>query len=117
MLQVEWNIDGVYKMKLPWFKKKKLQIPFEAGLNDNGDEPKIDFNSPTWRYIQKFVTSELQAARESNDTPHHDEVKTANIRGKIRFCKDLLELNNRAGNATGILNTAAFVPVMEKHNE
>jgi len=104
-------------MKIPWFNKKQKQVAFEAELKDNDVELKIDFNSPTWRYIQRFVTSELQAARENNDTPHHDEVKTALIRGKIRFCKDLLELDKRAGNATGILNAAAFVPVMEQHNE
>lgn len=83
-----------------------MKRPFEAKLQDNGEDDKIDFNSSTWRFIEKFVKSELNAARESNDSPHHGQVKTASLRGKIRFAKDILELDKRAGNATITQNAA-----------
>lgn len=92
-------------MKIPWFNKKEKQQPFEAELKSNEVEPKIDFNSPTWRYIERKLNKSLSEARESNDNPNHDETKTANTRGKIRAYKDLLALNKGAGKATaGILN-------------
>ncbi len=72
-------------------------------------EPKIDVNSPTWKFIVRWSETQLQAARERNDMPRLDEMKTAVLRGNIRTLKDILELPNpQAGlkktTALGILS-------------
>lgn len=99
-------------MKIPWFHKKELdqplEQPFEAELPDD-DVFEIDFNSPTWKYIEKYLQFSIQAERANNDSIHLNEQKTALIRGKIRAYKDFLDLNS-AGNTAGILNAAITSP-------
>lgn len=89
---------------MKWFNRKKKVQPFEAALPDAG-ELRIDIYSPTWRYIEQWAEKNLGLLRESNDSPRRTEAETAVIRGKIRFCRDLLELPTEAGKPTlGILN-------------
>lgn len=107
-------------MNIPFFNKKvereKKQVPFIAELTGDNDTEHcidtIDTNSPTWRYIEKYVKSELSGARESNDSPNRDIVKTSLLRGRIATCKDILALPDRAGDATGILNST--IEMLEK---
>jgi len=89
-----------------WFLKKKKQLPFDAALNDD-QEPGINIFSPTWKSIRAWAVVEIEDAKERNCSTKRTEVETAVIRGEIRKLKDLLELpTNRAGNTSGILNTA-----------
>ncbi len=86
-----------------WFNKKKQILPTEAEL-PQGQEPKLDINSPTWKYVVLWAEGELTAARERNDSPALDVTKTAVTRGKIRTLKDLLELPEAGNTALGILS-------------
>jgi hypothetical protein len=106
-----------YVLKLSFLNKKKeqdkKQVPFIAELTgDNDTEPYIDTNSPTWRYIEKYVKSELSGARVSNDSPNRDIVKTSLLRGRIAVCKDILALPGRAGDAMKIFNST--IVMLEK---
>lgn len=52
----------------------------------------IDFNSPTWRAIEKLASQQLGVLREKNDSPTLDAIRTAELRGRIASLKDLLAL-------------------------
>lgn len=96
--------------KLPWFKKSDSpQIPFEAALDTDGSrEPEIDFYSPTWKYVRRWLKDRLEAEKDTLCSRHLDENMTMFKRGRVKAYKDLLgEEPNSAGNtATGVLHTA-----------
>ena len=52
----------------------------------------IDFNSPTWRAIEKLASQQLTTLREKNDSLTLDAIRTAELRGRIASLKDLLAL-------------------------
>jgi hypothetical protein len=53
----------------------------------------FDRDSQTWRKLKKHLDDRIAALRIQNDGAH-DAVKTADIRGAIRFAKELLALGN-----------------------
>ncbi len=54
----------------------------------------LDPRSGTWAYLNKHLNAELVKAREANDSIRRTEIQTAEIRGRIRLIKELLELPN-----------------------
>ena len=56
----------------------------------------MDFNSPTWRAIEKLAGQQLTTLREKNDSLSLDAIRTAELRGRIAALKDLLALGNPA---------------------
>ena len=84
-----------------WFNKKQPKI-HEASLPTESDAV-IEINSPTWRFIQEWTSEEIDAARDKNDSRHHNEIDTAFIRGQIAKLKDLVDLPG-LDNRPGILN-------------
>ncbi len=70
-------------------------MPVEAKLqNDGHTEPRLDIDSPTWKYIEQWASEGLERRRVENDNQNLTEQKTANKRGQIRILKDLLDLPN-----------------------
>jgi hypothetical protein len=93
-------------MRIPWFKKKELALPFNAVLDQQREEAELDIYSKTWRYIEKWQQEQLNAEREKNDAPRRDAVETAFIRGKIQSLKDLAELGREASRPNDIRHNA-----------
>jgi len=56
---------------------------------------KIDRFSDTWKSLQLWLTYQLQVARERNDSPAFDEIRTAGLRGRIKLLKEILELPDK----------------------
>lgn len=56
----------------------------------------IDFNSPAWHGIRKWVEAELKKARDKNDAVSLSDIETAALRGEIRVLKRFLDLPNAA---------------------
>lgn len=46
-------------------------------------------NSPTWIFLRHWLAEELEILRKQNDKPLSPD-QTAELRGKIKFCKRLL---------------------------
>jgi hypothetical protein len=86
-----YMIDFFYRI----WTRKQAKVPREATL-DNGDpEPRIDVNSPTWRFIKRRTEERIACLREYNDKTHLDSAQTAVIRGGIKELKELLDAPNR----------------------
>ena len=60
----------------------------------NIDDGILDPRSGTWAFIQKQLNAELIKAREANDSNRRSELQTAEIRGRIRLIKELIDLPN-----------------------
>lgn len=60
-----------------------------------------DFQSKTWRRLTKAVSQEIDRLRESNDSPIHDQIKTAEIRGRISALKTIRGLADKANPRDG----------------
>ena len=56
----------------------------------------IDFNSPTWRAVERYAQQQITVLREKNDSQGLDVVRTADIRGRIAAWKELLALADPA---------------------
>jgi hypothetical protein len=96
---VRWS-----KLKKIWYNEPNPELPHEAALPDESDA-RIEPNSPTWRFITKWTSDEIDAARDRNDSRHRDEIDTAYIRGQIAILRDLAELPNAGrDNRPGILS-------------
>lgn len=52
----------------------------------------LDFTSPTWRAIERYVNAQLDMLRTKNDSPTLDALRTAELRGRIAAWKELLAL-------------------------
>ena len=55
----------------------------------------IDFSSPAWHQIKRWIQVELDKARLKNDADISD-IHTAALRGEIRLLKRILDLPNQA---------------------
>ena len=55
----------------------------------------IDFSSPAWHQIKRWIQEELEKARLKNDAAL-DQIHTAALRGEIRLLKRILDLPNQA---------------------
>ena len=55
----------------------------------------IDFSSPAWHQIKRWIQAELEKARLKNDAAL-DQIQTAALRGEIRLLKRILDLPNQA---------------------
>ena len=55
----------------------------------------LDFSSPSWHQIRKWIQDELEKARLRNDAVL-DQIQTAALRGEIRLLKRILDLPNQA---------------------
>ena len=55
----------------------------------------IDFSSPGWHQLHRWVQVELDKARLKNDADISD-IHTAALRGEIRLLKRILDLPNQA---------------------
>ena len=64
----------------------------EAKLPEEGLEPTIDINSPTWRFISNWVDKEIAKARERNDYLKLDEKQTTILRARIKTLKEIRTL-------------------------
>jgi hypothetical protein len=56
------------------------------------DDGILDSRSGTWAYLNKYLNAELVRAREANDSIRRTEIQTAEIRGRIRLIKELIDL-------------------------
>lgn len=54
--------------------------------------PRVDVDSPTWKYVDRWAEKEIEALRERNDQPELDDRKTQLLRGRISALKDLRSL-------------------------
>lgn len=54
----------------------------------------IDTNSDDWRQIEEFCKTRLSDMRKQNDNPM-GKVDTADLRGQIKFAKEILDLGNK----------------------
>ena len=52
----------------------------------------LDEHSQTWAAVEHWAVTQLQKAREDNDTVANDEIRTAALRGRIKLLKELIEL-------------------------
>ena len=68
--------------------------PYEVKIDGQSTGEKLNPYSGTWKYVENRLKTELQASREKNDAVHLDDIKTAIIRGKIRYIKEMLEWPN-----------------------
>ena len=71
-----------------------MNEPYEVKIAGQITGEKLNPHSGTWKYIEKRLKNELQASREKNDAMSLDDIKTAGVRGKIRFIKQMLEWPN-----------------------
>jgi len=55
----------------------------------------LDFSSPSWYQIRKWIQDELEKARLRNDAVL-DQIQTAALRGEIKVLKRILDLPNQA---------------------
>ena len=55
----------------------------------------IDFNSPQWHVLRKWVEEQLKKAREKNDAVAVSEIDTAALRGEIRVLKGFSTYRSR----------------------
>lgn len=58
-------------------------------INSEFKLTQIEVSSGVWVKIKEYLEDRLQVLRETNDNPL-DELATARIRGKIEFCKHIL---------------------------
>lgn len=80
-------------MKIPWFNKKDKQgfIPIEVKTTEQDGLVRFDPASPTWRFVEQWARKNLKHLR--NDLEKDlSEKKTAEIRGRIAFCRKLLNV-------------------------
>ena len=68
--------------------------PYEVKIDGQSTGEKLNPYSGTWKYVENRLRLDLQTSREKNDAIHFDEIKTAIIRGKIRYIKQMLEWPN-----------------------
>lgn len=54
--------------------------------------PRVDVDSSTWKYVDRWAEKEIEALRERNDQPELDDRKTQLLRGRISALKDLRSL-------------------------
>lgn len=52
----------------------------------------LDITSPTWRAIEQAAQERITSLREKNDNPSIDEIRTADLRGRISAWKAVLAL-------------------------
>ncbi len=52
----------------------------------------IDPESQTWRFVAKSIEGRIEAHRTALESPHHTEVATAMLRGRIAELKYMLDL-------------------------
>lgn len=65
-----------------------VQFEMPAASRDG----ELDQYSSTWAYVENWAITELQKARESNDSTKRDAIETAALRGRIRMLKELIAL-------------------------
>lgn len=79
-----------------WFKTdRKDSNPIEVSLSGVGSFEKY---SPTWLYIKNILEQELADLRIKNDRLTLSAEQTFTIRGQIKMCKRLLEIEKVPGN-------------------
>jgi len=66
----------------------------------------FDKYSPTWVYLKDILNQEIADLRIKNDKPL-DSGQTAVLRGQIKMCKRLLEIEKEPG---GIIGTRFNAP-------
>lgn len=64
--------------------------------------PHIDFSSHAWKQIEKWAQSQLDSARQRNDSIAHDIAQTSALRGEIAVLKRILGLPEAAARDAGI---------------
>ena len=52
----------------------------------------MNFNSPEWHGLTKYIEEQLEKARIKNDSSSLNEIDTAALRGEIRVLKRILAL-------------------------
>nr|BDD47852.1 hypothetical protein 25 [Burkholderiaceae bacterium] len=52
----------------------------------------MNFNSPEWHGLKKYIEEQLEKARIKNDSSSLNEIDTAALRGEIRVLKRILAL-------------------------
>lgn len=60
-------------------------------VNDTARLTAAETNSPLWSELSQFLAKRLSVLRAENDNDI-DPIKTARLRGKIAFAKELLAL-------------------------
>ncbi len=71
--------------------------PFVAKIkNEDGFLPALDTGSETWKFMVNYLNLAIAKLREKNDSDISD-MKTAQLRGKIRLAKEILDLPNQKG--------------------
>lgn len=82
-------------MNWRYFFKKGIEtkpIPYKVTLPGNIEDPVLDTNSDTWKFMKKFLNDEITSLREKNDKLTLDAGATAAIRGQIKMAKKCLDL-------------------------
>ena len=52
----------------------------------------LNTDTDTWTWIASYCKDRIHKLRVQNDSPAKSELQTANIRGRISMCKEILGL-------------------------
>lgn len=75
------------------FRSPEEESPIPSIVS--GNEGYLDTYSDTWIFVSRWAESELERLRIANDSVSLTTEKTAAIRGRIKFAKDLLALPDK----------------------
>ncbi len=79
-------------MNWPWTKEKVFK---QIDVMNNVAE--LDENSPTWKFIEKFIEKEIAVLQLRNESLKIDNIKTAFIRGEISAFRKMAKLPTTIG--------------------
>jgi hypothetical protein len=55
-------------------------------------EGRIEPYSETWTFLSHWLEADLAKSRESNDSSKRDALQTAELRGRIKLLKELIDM-------------------------